>query len=326
MLINRIKRVAKRIFFPQTMEKDNINKVKLYVANYNEQSFAKGELTQQKQFEPYITRMYHILEKGLAFENFRAGFGKANVDELITAMTNYSKIFGTDAIFYSTAIDVLNRYVEKNKEYGVQDLELEEKIRQLGGKRNNLGGTVEVTPINKKTLQDMDYKQFILSRHSIRQFSRQPVDVNIIVDAVKLAQHTPSACNRQGWHTRIISNKDMVLKVLSNQNGNRGFTEEIDKVLIITANLRCFNRDREIFQPYIDGGMYAMSILNSLHYYGLASIPLSASLTNEQEKNLRNLLNINNEEVLILIVGVGNYLEKCVTTRSERYLAEIDII
>ncbi len=67
-----------------------------------------------------------------------------------------------------------------------------------------------------------------------------------------------------GWKTVIITNKDGIQRILENPNGNKGFGNEIDKLLILTSDMRYFNWDREVFQPFIDGGMYAMSVINNM--------------------------------------------------------------
>lgn len=166
----------------------------------------------------------------------------------------------------------------------------------------------------------------VTSRHSIRWFSDEKINEDTVKEAIRLAQYTPSACNRQGWQTILVSDQKTIVEILKNQNGNSGFGDRIQKLLLVTADLRYFNSDREIFQPFIDGGMYAQNVLNSLAYYGLASIPLSASLTSEQEKNVRRILRLDDSEELILFIGVGGYKSSNVTTRSKRRTAEIKVI
>ena len=116
----------------------------------------------------------------------------------------------------------------------------------------------------------------------------------------------------------MISNKEIMQKVLNNQNGNEGFGNEFDKLILIVSDLRYFNRDRELFQAYIDGGMYAQSVLNSLHFQHIATVPLSASLSMKQEENIRKLLKLNGSEVLVMFIGIGNYPDECLTTMSTR--------
>lgn len=73
--------------------------------------------------------------------------------------------------------------------------------------------------------------------------------------------------------------------------------------------------------------MYAESVLNCLYSKGIGSVPLSASLTAEQEKNVRKVIGMDDAEVFILFIGVGNYPEgEFLTTRSERKPIEVEVI
>ena len=297
-----------------------------YYSKYQKFSFQDGACESEKQFEASITRLYHTIEKGLSYLNYRAGFGKENVAALILSLEQYSKRYDVNKFFYQTALSVLNEYIRKNAEYGVKDKELNKRVSALPGKVNEAGGVIRFVPLSEEELENVSYKKFVETRHSIRHFSKQPIEMERVENAIKLAQYTPSACNRQGWKTYIIQDKDVLEKVLKNQNGNRGFGQEFDKLLLVVGDLRCFNRDREVFQVYIDGGMYAMRVLDSLYYEKIASVPLSASLTKEQEENVRTLLKIDPAEVLIMFIGIGNYPDECQTTKSERKPAEYIII
>lgn len=188
------------------------------------------------------------------------------------------------------------------------------------------GGVFEFYPSSEKELKKMNYEEFIKNRHSIRHFLKSDIDEEVLKKALDLAQFTPSACNRQGWKTIVISNKNVIKRVLENQNGNEGFGHEFNKLLLVLGDLRYYNNDRELYQVYIDSGMYAQSILNSLHYYHIGSVPLSASLTSEQEKNVRKILQLNDAEILIMFIGIGNYPDKCITTLSTRRKANIKIV
>ena len=289
-------------------------------------SLVDGSCTDEKQFEASITRLYHTVEKGLSYLNYRPGFGKENVEALVRSLEQYSKQYSVDKFFYQTALSVLNEYVRKNAEYGVENKELSKRISALPGKKNEAGGAIKFVPLSSEELSKANYKELVETRHSIRHFSDKPVELERVENAVKLAQYTPSACNRQGWKTYIVNDKAVLREVLKNQNGNRGFGQEFDKLLVVVGDLRCFNRDREVFQVYIDGGMYAMRVLDSLYYERIASVPLSASLTKEQEENVRKLLKLDPAEVLIMFIGIGNYPDECQTTRFERKPAEYTVI
>ena len=297
-----------------------------YYNKYRRFSFVDGSCTDEKQFEASITRLYHTVEKGLSYLNYRPGFGKENVEALVRSLEQYSKQYSVDKFFYQTALSVLDEYVRKNTEHGVENKELSKRISALPGKKNEAGGAIKFVPLSSEELSKANYKELVETRHSIRHFSDKPVELERVENAVKLAQYTPSACNRQGWKTYIVNDKAILREVLKNQNGNRGFGQEFDKLLVVVGDLRCFNRDREVFQVYIDGGMYAMRVLDSLYYERIASVPLSASLMKEQEENVRELLKLDPAEVLIMFIGIGNYPDECQTTRSERKPAEYTVI
>lgn len=315
--------------FKNRIENDRAQneKSRSYLKRYKENAFFGNHCSSIQQYEAVITRWYHTIEKGLAYEEYRAGFGARNIDALLTAMENYvADGYGKEAFFFKTALSTLKAYTEKNAAYGIENHELQKRITALDGTPNDAGGVIRFTPPPLQEIQVMGYKDFVEARHSMRHFSKEPVDGEALIKAIELAQHTPSACNRQGWGIIVINDGEKLRRVLTNQNGNEGFGQEFDKLLLITADIRAFNLDRELFQPYIDGGMYAQSILNALTYYGIASVPLSASLRRDQEENIRAILDLEDADVPIMFIGIGNYPQVCQTTRSERHEARYRIV
>lgn len=293
--------------------------LKQFYNRFMRNSFVDLQCANEKQFEGSIIRLYHTLEKGLTYENYRPGFGKQNVSDLISSLEQYASKYDISKDFYETALSVLQSYVKKNQEYGLIDEALESRIKKLPGIANHNGGAISFTPLTEEKVQQLGFKDFAENRHSIRHFSNETVDINRVLFALKIAQNTPSACNRQGWKTIIIENKNTMKTVLDNQNGNRGFGNEFDKLLLVVGDLRLFQKKREINQVFVDGGMYAMNLLNALHYEHIASIPLSAALTIMQEENIRKALSLDDAEVPILFIGIGNYPSNCVTTASKRH-------
>ncbi len=289
-----------------------------YLARYNKYAFSDIKCNDVAQYEAVITRWYHTIEKGLSYNDYRPGFGRENIEKLLNLMEEYSTRYDVSAFFYETALSCLHQYVEMNEDYGHYDEALKKRIEALPGDCNDCGGFVCVERESVTHVKYHSFGDFLKSRHSIRAFSDESVDLEKLKKAISISQFTPSACNRQGWRTIIISSKDKITEVLSNQNGNRGFGQEIDKLLLIVCDIRYFNKNREFFQPFVDGGMYAENVINALHDVGLGSIPLSASLTNEQELAIRNIMKLQDYEVLILFIGVGNYPVMCKTAKSQR--------
>ena len=290
-----------------------------HLKKYIKYSFDERSCDTFEQYEAVITKLYHSIEKGLSYSNFRPGFGKNVLFNLLDMLDAYNKReYKNDTFCYETALSVIEEYIKKNKEYGFDAKDVEERLQNLPGKPNNAGGTNIVYKMAPYYINDSVINNFFMSRHSIREFSDVPVDIELVKKAISFAQITPSACNRQGWKTRIIEDRALLKKVLDNQNGNKGFGNGIDKLILVTADLNYFNNEREINQCFIDGGLFAMNMLWGLHYYGIATIPLSASLNMQQEKNVRDILHINEFEELIIFIGIGNYPNECLTTKSSR--------
>lgn len=313
-----IKKIKKKLYcIKNRFYPEEVSIISGYKKKYFNYSFDTNRSDNLTQYEANITRWYHTIEKGLAYENYRPGFGKDNILILLKQLEQYSKEYDIEKFFYRTALSTLHEYVRKNREYGYVDEEVEKRIEALPGHPNEFGGVIKVSMSDMRTI---NYEDFVKSRHSVRHFSDKPLDIEVVKEAVALAQHTPSACNRQGWKSYIVQDKEKIKQLLENQNGNRGFGHEFDKLILVTGDLRAFNRSREVFQVYIDGGMYAVRVLDSLYYKGIAACPLSASLTPSQEKNARRILNLDDAEIFIMYIGIGNYPEEgCQTTRSERH-------
>lgn len=279
----------------------------------------KGENQIYEQYEALITKTYHSIEKGLSYMKPRLGFGQDMITHLLKLLAEYNlKGFPLDTHCYETALSCLNSYVTYHEESGYDVSTLNEEIRRLPGNPNCLGGA---SVVSKKTIYqnlNKSFKEFSENRHSVRCFSSEPVEIETIIEAIQLSQNAPSACNRQGWKIHLVTSKDLIKLVLQNQNGNRGFGEMIDKLILISSDFRYFEKRRERFQAYIDGGIYAMNVLYSLHFYSLATVALSASLSDSQERNVKKILKMSNAEVPIMFIGIGNYCEEFKIANSTR--------
>ena len=53
------------------------------------------------------------------------------------------------------------------------------------------------------------FREYMLKRHTVRDFSKRSVDFAIIQKAIQIAGSAPSGANHQPWHFVAISNKDI---------------------------------------------------------------------------------------------------------------------
>ena len=54
-----------------------------------------------------------------------------------------------------------------------------------------------------------NFREYMLKRHTVRDFSKRSVDFAIIQKAIQIAGSAPSGANHQPWHFVAISNKDI---------------------------------------------------------------------------------------------------------------------
>ncbi|MGK7939756.1 MAG: nitroreductase family protein [Crocosphaera sp.] len=269
-----------------------------------------------------ITKDYHRIEKGLALKEPRLGFGEKTVENLIAGVTKYQEIYGSDELV-QISINTLLAYCEfhQHKNYEISPIyemimALKNKITQE--KKTTEGGTklIKKEEIWNNAKQDM--KTFFASRHSIRNFSDEDVDLELIKQAVAMAQKTPSVCNRQSSKVYVFSKEEEKQKVLSYQNGNRGFGEQASKVLIVTSELQNFTSVGERNQCWIDGGMYAMSLVYALHSLGIGTCCLNWSVEHHVDQQLRKAAEISDSEAVIMMIAVGHLPDQLKVAQSPR--------
>jgi nitroreductase len=112
------------------------------------------------------------------------------------------------------------------------------------------------------------------------------------------------------------------LAALACQNGNRGFTEEIDKLLVVTSDLGSFVSPGERNQCWIDGGLFAMSLVYALHSLGLGTCCLNWSVEHEADRKLRQAAGIRESEAVIMMIAVGHLPEVLNVQQSPRKLVD----
>lgn len=167
-------------------------------------------------------------------------------------------------------------------------------------------GTITLTKSDLVTGSRGSYDQFVACRHSVRQYTQEPVDKSLLEEAVNIASRTPSVCNRQAFKVRFYTNKKKVDQLLAHQNGNLAFRKEIPVVAVISVDLGCFEGVGERNQPYIDGGLFAMSLVNGLHYVGLGTCFPNWSVRHKVDREFKKVAHVPENEVIITLISIGN--------------------
>jgi nitroreductase len=292
------------------------------INRYN-RNVISSAVTEQKLLGA-ITLKYHVLEKGFTMPTMRKGFGYDVIRTLIGLCNIYlDKNFDSGNVHFRHAVMLLNKYQSLHTE---MDFAIDEAINNsisALNTRSTIAGTVEQLEYTKDDYfkdRFSGFQDFALSRHSVRNFTDQEVDIALIKKAVDLAKKSPSSCNRQPNRVYVISNKTEIEWVLAAQKGNRGFGDRINKLILLTGEISVFNGYAERNEAYVNSGLFAMGLLYGLHYYGLGAVPLAyIAVSDEDDDKIRSLCHIPDSEVATMFIGCGHLPDEFKVARSPRY-------
>lgn len=274
-----------------------------------------------------ILRVNHIMEKGMSMKNPRVGFGQDKVYGLLQRLEQYYNLYkDVDVDFLQHPLSTINQYIIYTEKTGVNIPKIKKLYNDLltRSKVKITTSDCGITMVNKQDVQSsvaINYADFVQSRHAVRYYSKEVPKRETIMEALKIAQKTPSACNRQSWFAHIYFN-EQATSLLKLQGGARGFEEEIPVAILVTANMKAYY-EYEKFQAYIDGGLYAMDLIYALHSQGLGTIPLSCGFPEKKLSMIHRSFSVPNNEVLIMVIGVGELLENYKVAISKR--KDIDV-
>ncbi len=287
--------------------------VKYNASNHTDKDIQKMQYT--------LLRENHTIEKGMSMRNPKKGFGQEKVKNLLIRLNRYVDLYAKeDSDFLNYPLSTIKGYIEYTKANGIEIPLIEKKFILLQKRvgKTNVDSHAGITSITREEIINscnQNFETLLYSRHSIRYFDDKPVSKELIEKALTLAQRTPSACNRQGWFTHVFVG-DYSVKLIRWQGGSTGFEDEIRCSILVTANLKAF-LSYEVHQAYVDGGLYAMNLINSLHSLGLGTIPLSCGFHRDKLKELSDF-DIPENEVPILIIGIGHLQPHFKVAVSER--------
>jgi nitroreductase len=253
----------------------------------------------------HLVKIYHSLEKSLAFKARNPGSGWSQAGQLADILVPLEAKNGL-GFHEARALAVLAKFCKHPD--NVDDPRSELLLQRLAHLTHDSSlevGALHVTGAELTRGRLVNPEEFFLSRHSLREFAPDEVPLSVVMRALELAQKTPSACNRQTWHVYHTADPAVKLAALKHQSGNRGFGRAIPNLLVITTDIKGFIPSNEHYQHWIDGGMYSMSLIYALHSLGVSSCCLNWSQEPRLDKLTRRQLNIRNSHTILMMLAIG---------------------
>lgn len=291
---------------------------------YSSWQYNNPSVTSKNAFEAKILRQTHVLEKGMSLSNPRVHFGVQKALELlddIDAFCDYGyKIEDSTAV--QNAIGVLDAYIEFHEKRGFEPVEVISRYEKL---KRFIPKVDEAFGIKSQSIEQLnesihgEFPDFFASRHSVRQFSSKSIDVADIKKVIKIAMHAPSACNRQSCKVYFYQEKAKNKRIGELIAGNTGFEEDAANYLVLTSDMSAFYDAFERNQTYVDGGIFALALVEALHYYGIASCILQNGEYPKKNRAFKKICgNIPDNEKIILFIAIGRYNDEVVYAASHR--------
>jgi nitroreductase len=205
-----------------------------------------------------------------------------------------------------SAHHVLRQYAERHRELGIDVTDLIGELPFEEDKECS-GGAAEVDFDCYFDAADAPFERFAKSRHSVRHFDPdERVDPQVVRRAVEIALRAPSACNRQPWRVYPCYDRDLISRVMKLHNGSRGFGDALPCVLILASRMDTFSGPGERNQTFVDGGLFAMALMFSLHHLRIASVPLNWSVEPARDRRMKHVRGIPDDENIIMLLGIGH--------------------
>ncbi|MBP1617633.1 MAG: hypothetical protein H6Q14_1460 [Bacteroidetes bacterium] len=292
------------------------------ILRYVKYSNSYNRLDNDKKVRGLLTMTYHIIEKGLTMPETRYGFGKEVVLKLCGLCRKYIKEgYDAECLEFVHSVRILNEYLEFHKNNGFDvDVQITKEIEHLV-KISGVKGCSQQPQMTREEFNKGGksvFNEFCMSRVTVRNYIDKEISDDILNDCLSMALKSPSACNRQPSMVYFLKDEGIKKQFLSFQNGNRGFGHLADVIVVFTSDLSIFSSIGERNEAYLNSGMFAMTFIYALHYHGIGSCALNLSVDNEKDKQIRNLLNIPDNEVITMSLSCGYVPDEFMYAQSPR--------
>lgn len=272
---------------------------------------------------------YHKLEKGLVMPGPKRFFGEDPARTILDLLEKWhSKGLSLNDPVYLGALETLHAYRDR-----LESESLDKEDRVLSTLRTFLhkhparsASLSTPQPLARLAINETNnieaFEQLVAVRRSVRSFATREVPRELIERAVSLAQLSPSACNRQPCRVYFVTDENRKRALLALQNGNRGFGHLIPTVAVITADSGAFFDASERHEPFVDGGLFSMSLMYALSAQGLATCCLNWCVSPGNDDALRGLVPLADGEVVIMLMAIGYPEPDVLVPKSPRKLTE----
>jgi hypothetical protein len=163
--------------------------------------------------------------------------------------------------------------------------------------------------IGKFSSPKIDYEDLlslIKSRRSNRVFQSKTIPIEIIVKLKESVNWAANSCNKQPIKLFTTNDPSLSKKCLACCKGGTGFGDFIPSFWVFTSNCKGYVWPEEMYLPVLDTSLGAQNVFLIAQTLGISGTILSwAQKTQEEENEIRNLLNIPIDYIIIFCAVMG---------------------
>ena len=161
----------------------------------------------------------------------------------------------------------------------------------------------------------MEAMEAILTRRSIRKYTKQPVSDEVLKELLEAAMCAPSAGNRQPWCLVVINDR----KIMNEIPKYHTYAQMLKEAPV--AILVCCHSDLQSGEFGVqDCSAATQNILLAAHAKGLGAVWLGVYPTEPRVTATKKLLNLPEHIMPISIISIGYSAEQ--KPRPDRYRAD----
>lgn len=287
-------------------------KTYLDVARYTIRTMKVAQNGQSNEYA--ILQTSHRLEKALCYQKIKSGRGHDKAKRLCELVKKEKDNEWPNLFAIETGSAVLQAWTEKMASIGDDVREIQNLMSKYAIIPSGVedGGYITLKHDEFTDFDSDQIKKLFYSRHSVRNFSREPVSNEDIEEAVKMAMRSPSACNRQATKVYVIPSEVREKAGFENENN-------ADKYLILTGAIDAFSLS-EFNDQLISTSIFAGYLNLALHACGIGSCFLRKNIIRKNSycETIRRVADIPDNEQIIVELAVGYYPENVVVPVSNR--------
>jgi nitroreductase len=162
----------------------------------------------------------------------------------------------------------------------------------------------------------MDKLELFLERRSIRRFTDQQIDIEIIKNILMAAMYAPSAVNRQPWHFVVVERRDLFHRIME-IHPHAGMLGTASHGIIICGDEKLQHDDGYWI---VDCGAATQNLLLAAHALGLGACWVGLHPREGRKASMAALLGLPGHVKPFALVALGYPAER--KPRPQRFHPE----